>query len=449
MTDPSRKKVIIVGGGFGGLNAARSLRNVDVDVTLIDRRNFHLFQPLLYQVATGGLSPANIAAPIRTILRRQQNANVFLGEVVSIDPLAGTVEACRVEPCEKDSQVVTLPFEWLIVAAGATHSYFGHDEWEPFAPGLKTIEDATQIRGRIFSAFEAAEHEPDPQRREELMTFVIVGGGPTGVELAGAIAELARKTLSHDFRNINPAHAKIILVDGQDRMLSNLTPKLSRKAESSLRRLGVELKIGTTVTAVHETSVDIVTGGASSAIRTRTILWAAGVAAVPLGRSMAKATGVETDRAGRVPVQDDLSIAGYPNIFVIGDLARFLHQTGQPLPGVAPVAIQQGKYVGRLISNQLRGKPKPPPFVYRDRGSLATIGRSAAVADLGKLEFSGFFAWLLWLFIHIMSIAQFQNRVLVFFQWAWNYLTFNRSARLITGACFRNKREKNRETPAR
>ena len=432
MNTPSRKKVVIVGGGFGGLHAARGLRRVDVDVTLIDRRNFHLFQPLLYQVATGGLSPANIAAPIRTILRRQKNVSVALGTVVSIDPIARTVEAHSAEPGEDELQIETLPFDWLIVAAGATHSYFGHDEWEQLAPGLKTIEDATAIRARVFSAFEAAEQEPDPQRRNELMTFVIVGGGPTGVELAGAIAELARKTLKHDFRNINPPDAKIILVDGQDRMLSNFTPKLSHKAEASLRRLGIELKARTTVTAIHEQAVDIATGGVNSTVRTRTVLWAAGVAAVPLGRTLAAATGVEADRAGRVPVQEDLSIAGHPNIFVIGDLASFLHQTGKPLPGVAPVAIQQGKYVGRLIANQVRGRLKPSPFVYRDRGSLATIGRSAAVADLGKLEFSGFFAWLLWLFIHIMSIAQFQNRVLVFFQWAWNYLTFNRSARLIT-----------------
>jgi NADH dehydrogenase len=432
LTSYSRKKVVIIGGGFGGLNAARALRKVDVDVTLIDRRNFHLFQPLLYQVATGGLSPANIAAPIRTILNRQKNVSVFLGEVVAVDPLARTVESHSVEPGEAEVQVETLPFDWLIVAAGATHSYFGHDDWEELAPGLKTIEDATAIRARVFSAFEAAEQEPDPERRRELMTFIIVGGGPTGVEMAGAIAELARRTLKNDFRNINPPDAKIILIDGQDRMLSSFIPKLSHKAEASLKRLGVELKTNTSVTAIHEQSVEVATSGVSATIPTRTVLWAAGVAAVPLGRTLARATGVETDRAGRVPVQEDLSIVGHPNIFVIGDLASCSHQTGKPLPGVAPVAIQQGQYLGRLIASQVRGKPKPGPFVYRDRGSLATIGRSAAVADLGKLEFSGFFAWLLWLFIHIMSIAQFQNRVLVLFQWAWNYFTFNRSARLIT-----------------
>lgn len=424
--------MLIVGGGFGGLNAARSLRRENVDVMLVDRRNFHLFQPLLYQVATGGLSPANIAAPIRAILRRQKNVSVVLGEVVSVDPVAQTIDVHSAEPGQLEPQVETLTFDWLIVAAGATHSYFGHDHWERLAPGLKTIEDATRIRGRIFAAFEAAEQELDLQRRQELMTFVIVGGGPTGVELAGAITELARHTLRYDFRNINPPDARIIIVDGQQRMLASFTPELSQKAERSLKRLDIEMRTRTTVTAIHEDSVELKTGEQSTTIRTRTVLWAAGVGAVPLGRTLATATGVEADRAGRVPVRGDLSIEGYPNIFVIGDLASFTQQTGKPLPGVAPVAMQQGKYVGKLISTQLRDKPPPNPFRYRDKGSLATIGRSAAVADLGRLKFSGFFAWLLWLLVHIMSIAQFQNRVLVFFQWAWNYVTFNRSARLIT-----------------
>ena len=420
-----RKRVVIVGGGFGGLHAARTLRKLGVDVTVVDRRNFHLFQPLLYQVATGGLSPANIAAPLRSMLRRQKNASVILGEAVSVDPISKTVEVHCVEPGEAESQVETLRFDWLIVAAGATHSYFGHDQWQEFAPGLKTIEDATEIRARIFSAFEAAEQEPDPQRRAELMTFVIVGGGPTGVELAGAISELARHTLRHDFRNINPPDAKIIIVDGQQRMLSGFTPKLSHKAEASLKRLGVDLKLNTTVRAIHKDSVEIATGDQQATIRTRTVLWAAGVAAVPLGRVIANLTGVQTDRAGRIPVENDLSIAGHPDIFVIGDLASCTHQTGKPLPGVAPVAIEQGKYVGRLISHRYRGKTKLQPFVYHDKGSLATIGRSAAVAEIGKLQFSGLLAWLLWLFVHIMSIAQFQNRILVFLQWAWNYVTFN------------------------
>jgi NADH dehydrogenase len=427
-----KKRVVIVGGGFGGLHAARTLRKLDADITVVDRRNFHLFQPLLYQVATGGLSPANIAAPLRSMLRRQKNANVILGEVVSVDPISKTVEVHSAEPGKAETHAETIHFDWLVVAAGATHSYFGHDQWQEIAPGLKTIEDATEIRGRIFSAFEAAERETDKQLHKELMTFVIVGGGPTGVELAGAISELAHHTLRHDFRNINPADANIIIVDGQERMLSGFTPRLSQKAEASLKRLGVELKTNTTVTAIHKDSVEIATGDQQATIRTRTVLWAAGVAAVPLGRVIANATGVKTDRAGRIPVENDLSIAGHPNIFVIGDLARCTDPTGNPLPGVAPVAIEQGNYVGRLISNRFRGDPKLQPFVYHDKGSLATIGRSAAVAQLGKLQFSGMLAWLLWLFVHIMSIAQFQNRILVLLQWAWNYVTFNRSARLIT-----------------
>lgn len=432
MPNQERKRVVIVGGGFGGLHAARALKRAAVDVTLVDRRNFHLFQPLLYQVATGGLSPANIAAPIRSILSRQKNASVMLGEVVSVDPQARLVEVHRFEPGEEQPHVNHLNFDWLIVAAGATHSYFGHDDWADLAPGLKTVEDATEIRGRVFSAFEAAEQESDSQRRTELMTFVIVGGGPTGVELAGAIAEVARRTLRDDFRNINPPDAKIMIVDGQERILAGFVPELSHKAEAALRRLGVEMRTHTQVTSIREDAVDVSTGEKSETIRTRTVLWAAGVGAVPLGRSLALATGVETDRAGRVPTQTDMSISGYPNIFVIGDLASCVDEAGKPLPGVAPVAIQQGNYVGRLIAGTLRGKKQPAPFKYKDQGSLATIGRSAAVADLGKLKFSGFFAWVLWLIIHIMSIAQFQNRVLVLFQWAWNYFTFNRSARLIT-----------------
>ena len=432
MNNNQQKQVVIVGGGFGGLQAARALRRANVGVTLVDRRNFHLFQPLLYQVATGGLSPANIANPIRSILSRQKNTRVVLGEVVSVDPIGKTVTVLSSEPGMEQRQAKSLIYDWLIVAAGATHSYFGHNEWEEIAPGLKTIEDATEIRGRIFSAFEAAEIETDFQRRAELMTFVVVGGGPTGVELAGAIAELARKTLKHDFRNINPPDAKIMLVEGQPRMLSNFTAELSHKAESSLRRLGIEMHPSSFVTAISDEAVEIKSGEQTSTIRTRTVLWAAGVAAVPLGRTLASATGVEVDRGGRVPVESDLSINGFPEVFVIGDLACCSGANGKPLPGVAQVAMQQGKYVGKIISSQLRGKPAPAPFAYKDKGSLATIGRSAAVADLGRFKFSGFFAWLLWLLVHIMSIVAFQNRVLVFFQWAWNYFTFNRSARLIT-----------------
>ncbi|QEG23399.1 NAD(P)/FAD-dependent oxidoreductase [Mariniblastus fucicola] len=428
----ARKHVVIVGGGFGGMNAARALRKSPVDITLIDRRNFHLFQPLLYQVATGGLSPANIASPLRSIFRRQKNVGVMLGNVESVDPTSRSLVVHHIEPGEEQEQAATIKYDWLIVAAGSTNSYFGHDEWEKLAPGLKTVEDATEIRGKVFGAFEAAEQESDEARRRELMTFVVVGGGPTGVELAGAIAELAGQTLKNDFRNINPLDANIIIVDGQERILNGFDPKLSRKAEKSLQRLGVEIRTGTHVTAIHRNSVAVSVDDQHSEIRTPTVLWAAGVAGVPLGKRIAAVTGVEVDRGGRIPVEADLSIVNHPEIFVVGDLAMSHDESGKPLPGVAQVAIQQGKYVGRSIANQLDGKSKASPFRYFDKGALATIGRSSAVADLGKLKFSGVFAWLIWLFVHIMSLAQFQNRVLVFLQWAWNYFTFNRSARLIT-----------------
>lgn len=432
MSESQRKRVVIVGGGFGGLHAARALKRAPVDVTLIDRRNFHLFQPLLYQVATGGLSPANIAAPIRRILYRQKNASVVLGNVVDIDAKGKTVLVQYSEPGEQTVLEQSITFDWLIVAAGARHSYFGNDHWESLAPGLKTVEDATEIRGRVFNAFEAAEHEQDPERRKDLMRFVIVGGGPTGVELAGAIAELANNTLRHDFRNINPPDARITIVDGQDRVLSGFPDELSQKAAKSLQRLGVEIITNTLVTGIDQESVQLTAGEKQSTIRTRTVLWAAGVAGAPLGKKLSEATGIETDRAGRVPVEPDLSIAGYPNIFVIGDLAVFTHQDGKPLPGVAQVAIQQGKFAGRRIGKLTQGKSSREQFHYKDLGNLATIGRRAAVADLGRFKFSGLFAWLIWVFVHIMQLAQFQNRVLVFLQWTWNYFTFNRSARLIT-----------------
>ena len=432
MSESQRKRVVIVGGGFGGLHAARALKRAPVDVTLIDRRNFHLFQPLLYQVATGGLSPANIAAPIRRILYRQKNASVVLGNVIDIDAKGNTVLVQYSEPGEQAMLEQSIDFDWLVVAAGARHSYFGNDDWESLAPGLKTVEDATEIRGRVFNAFEAAEHEQDPERRKDLMRFVIVGGGPTGVELAGAIAELANNTLRHDFRNINPPDARITIVDGQDRVLSGFPDELSQKAAKSLERLGIEIITNTMVTGIDQESVQLTAGEQQSTIRTRTVLWAAGVAGAPLGKKLSDATGIETDRAGRVPVDPDLSIAGFPNIFVIGDLAVFTHQDGKPLPGVAQVAIQQGKFSGRRIGKLAQGKAKREQFHYKDLGNLATIGRRAAVADLGRFKFSGLFAWLIWVFVHIMQLAQFQNRVLVFLQWTWNYFTFNRSARLIT-----------------
>jgi NADH dehydrogenase len=427
-----RPRVVIIGGGFGGLQAALSLRRAPVEITLIDRRNFHLFQPLLYQVATGGLSPANIAAPLRSVVRRQRNVTVLLAEVIDIDAAGGRV-------LFRDGR--SVPYDTLIVAAGVSHNYFGHD-WERLAPGLKTIEDATEMRRRIFSAFEEAERLADePQARSCLdaaLTFVVIGGGPTGVELAGALAEIARKTLRHDFRRINPADAKIVLIEAADRVLTSYPAELSVRAAASLARLGVTTITGALVTDIQPDHVVVKRGDEVERIPTRTVLWAAGVQASPLGRRLAAATGAELDRAGRVVVQPDLTLAGHPEILVIGDLGHYRDERGQPLPGVAPVAIQQGSYAARLIQARVSAARRsleltPPPFLYRDYGSMATIGRAAAVADFGLLRFGGYLAWLLWLFVHLMYLVEFQNRVLVFLQWAWNYVTWNRSARLITG----------------
>ncbi len=414
--------MVIVGGGFGGLYAALSLGRVPVRVTLLDRRNFHLFQPLLYQVATGALSPANIAAPLRSILRRQRNARVLLAEVTGFD-------AARRRVLLRDGEV---PYDFLIVAAGASHHYFGHPEWAERAPGLKTVEDATEIRRRILLAFEAAEREPAPARRAAWLTFVVVGGGPTGVELAGALAEIARHTLRHDFRTINPAEARILLVEGTERVLPPYPPVLSRKAAESLAHLGVTVVTGAVVTDIQPDRVTLRHGDASEEIAARTLLWAAGVQASPLGKALQEAAGAELDRAGRVVVGPDLTLPGHPEVFVIGDLAHCRQPDGKPLPGVAPVAMQQGRYVAQAIQARLRGETVPP-FRYRDRGNMATIGRAAAVADLGWVRLSGLFAWLLWLFIHLLYVVEFENRLLVLLQWSWNYLTWNRSARLITG----------------
>lgn len=414
--------VVIVGGGFGGLYAAQSLRRAPVRVTLIDRRNFHLFQPLLYQVATGALSPANISAPLRSILKRQKNTRVMMGEVVDFDLANRRVIL-------NDGEV---PYDTLIVASGSGNFYFGRDEWEEAAPGLKTVEEATEIRRRVFLAFEMAEREQDSERVKELLTFVVVGAGPTGVELAGALAEIARDTLRYEFRNIDPAQARILLLEGTDRVLPTYPPDLSAKAQTQLEQIGVVVRTGTRVTDIEPDAVTVRSGDRTDVIRTRTVVWAAGVRASSLGLRLAEATGVETDRMGRVPVEPDLTVSGHPDVFVIGDLANYPHQTGQPLPGVAPVAIQQGRYVAELITARLRGKTLPP-FRYHDYGTMATIGRARAVAILGRLRFSGMLAWLAWLFVHLMYIVEFQNRILVLFQWAWNYLTWNRGARLITG----------------
>jgi NADH:ubiquinone reductase (H+-translocating) len=415
-------KVVILGGGFGGLTAALKLKNALVQVTLIDRCNYHLFQPLLYQVATGSLSPANVAGPLRQVLHRQKNTQVLLGEAISIN-------TAKRQVILSDGVV---DYDTLIVATGSTHQYFGHDEWEQFAPGLKNLDDATAMRGRILLAFEAAERERDPEKLRAWMTFVIVGAGPTGAELAGALGEIAHDTLKHDFRDINPAASRIVLVEGTDRALPSYPPKLSEAARKMLERLGVTVRTGAMVTNITAEGVTIKEGDHTETIRTRTVLWAAGVLASPLGKILSQNAGAPLDKASRVLVQPDMTVPGHPEIFVIGDLANFSHQTGQPLPGVAQPAIQQGDYVARLIRARLHGHTLPP-FHYLDKGNLATIGRGAAVADLNWLQISGFPAWLIWIFIHLVYIVQFQNRLLVMTQWAWLYLTFDRSARLITG----------------
>jgi len=415
-------RVLIIGGGFGGLAAAQQLRRAPVEVTLLDRVNYHLFQPLLYQVATGALSPANIAAPLRHVLKNQKNTKVLLGEAVHID-------AANRRVILRDG---SLDYDTLVVATGASHQYFGHDEWEQYAPGLKTIEDATDMRRRILLAFETAERETDPEKLRALMTFVIVGGGPTGAELAGTLGEIANDTLRHDFRNIDPSKAHIILVEGTDRVLPTYPQVLSAAAKKMLERLGVTVRTGAMVTGISQGVVTIREGERTETIPTRTILWAAGVLASPLGRVLKDEAGANLDRVGRVMVEPDLTIAGHPEIFVIGDLANFSHQTGKPLPGVAQPAIQQGHYVGRAIQARLRGE-KIKPFRYFDKGNLATIGRAAAVADMNWIRLSGLPAWLIWIFIHLLYIVQFQNRLLVLVQWAWLYITYDRSARLITG----------------
>ncbi|HET8577709.1 MAG TPA: NAD(P)/FAD-dependent oxidoreductase [Methylomirabilota bacterium] len=406
--------VVIVGGGFGGLNAARTLSRRPVRVTLLDRRNYHLFQPLLYQVASAALSPADIATPLRSILRNARNVSVLLAEAEKVD-LAG-----RRLVLDQGA----LGYDALILAAGAGHSYFGHDDWELLAPGLKTLEDALEIRRRVLLAFEAAEREPDGAERRALLTFVIVGAGPTGVELAGALAEISRETIARDFRVIDPTQARVILLEGGPRILPSFPEALSKRAEAALRGLGVEVRTDAKVTRITPDAVWV--GGEQ--LRSRAVLWAAGVAASPLARSL----GVPLDHAGRVVIEPDLSIPGHPEAFVIGDLATFTHQTGEPLPGLAPVAIQQGRAAAENAWARLNGQPTRP-FRYRDKGSMATIGRAKAVAVTGPLRLSGLVAWLAWVFVHIAYLIGFRNRFVVLFQWAWAYFTYQRGARLITG----------------
>jgi NADH:quinone reductase (non-electrogenic) len=416
-------RVVIVGGGFGGLYAAQNLRGAPVEVTLIDRRNFHLFQPLLYQVATGGLSPANIATPLRSIVKKQRNCRVLLGEVTGFN-LAGQQVLIGEE---------RILFDSLIVATGACNSYFNHPEWEQHAPGLKTIEDATEIRTRVLGAFEAAERFNDPSLQRRLMTFVIIGGGPTGVEMAGSISDLARNTLRRDFRSLDPAAARIILIEGHNRVLPPFHESLSAKARQALVKLGVEVWTSSRVLDIQADHVLLDSGGKKETLETSTVIWAAGVHASPLGKALADAAGATLDKGGRVVVSGDLSVPGHPNVFVIGDLAGATDAGGKPLPGVAPVAMQQGKYVAQLIRRRLDGRTPPEPFRYWDRGSMATIGPNAAVVDLNFVRFSGRLAWWTWLFVHLINLIQFHNRLLVLMQWFWNYWTRNRSARLITG----------------
>jgi len=418
----ARHRVVIVGGGFGGLYAAKRLGRAPVDVTLIDRRNFHLFQPLLYQVATGGLSPADIASPLRAVLKRHRNTRVLLAEVVSVDAVGRRLML-------RDGEV---EYDTLIVAGGAGHHYFGNEQWAPVAPGLKTVEDAVEIRRRVLLAFESAEREEDAAAREALLTFVVVGGGPTGVELAGALGELARQTLRRDFRAFDPRTTRILLVEGTDRVLPTYPPDLSERARRSLQRLGVEVRTGTFVTAVDDRGVILRRAQRDERIPSRTVLWGAGVRASALGEALHQATGCPLDRVGRVIVEPDLSVPNHPEILVIGDLARFEHQTGEPLPGVAPVAMSQGRYVAALVRRRMAGR-RFRPYRYFNKGMLATIGRSAAVADFGWLRFGGYLAWLLWLFVHLMYLVEFESRVLVFIQWAYNYFTRKRGARLIAG----------------
>jgi NADH dehydrogenase len=406
---------VVIGGGFGGLYAARALARLPVRVRLIDRVNYHLFQPLLYQVATAALSPGDIAEPLRAVLRKYRNVEVLLGNVTCVDPEARTVQL-------EDGD--EFNYDFLVVATGGRHSYFGHPEWEPLAPGLKSLADALELRRRILLAFEFAERERDPLKRAALLTFVVVGGGPTGVELAGAIAEIARHTVSRDFRTFDPRQTRVVLLEGGDRVLAQYPPDLSASAQRALEHLGVEVRTNSVATEVTADRVSV----RDEIIPTHTTLWAAGVAASPLGRQL----GVEVDRSGRVPVQPDLTVPGHPEISVVGDLAAFKKPSGELLPGIAPVAIQQGEAAAANIGRAIRGEPLKA-FHYFDRGTMATIGRAAAVAEIRRLHLSGLLAWLAWLIVHIFFLIGFENRMLVLVQWAWSYISYERGARLITG----------------
>lgn len=417
-------RVVILGGGFGGLNAAQRLKRAPVEVTLIDRRNFHLFQPLLYQVATGSLSPGEIAAPLRGVLAKQKNTRVLLGEAADIDPAAKRVILRDGAAFEYDS---------LIVATGTQSSYYGHDSWREWAPSLKSVEDATAIRHKILYAFEHAERAASDEEARAWLTFVIVGAGATGMELAGALAEIANETLKNDFRRINPREAKILLLEGGARVLPSFPEDLSAKAERLVEKLGVLVLKGVMVTEIDQDGVTYKTAHGSERLLAKTVLWAGGVMANEFGRKLAERTRAETDRTGRIKVNPDLTVPGHADIFIIGDLALAQGQDGKPLPGVAQVAIQGGAYAARAIRARLRGKKELPPFRYFNKGDMAVIGRAAAIANIFGLHLSGLLAWLTWLFIHLMYIVEFQSRVLVFVQWGFEFLTFSRGARLITG----------------
>jgi NADH:ubiquinone reductase (H+-translocating) len=431
MTSDGAHRVVIVGGGFGGLQAALGLRRAPVEITLVDRRNFHLFQPLTYQVATGALSPGEVAYPLRAVFRRDRNVRVLLAEVAQFDLER---RAVVLRPVDGLPALEPVPYDTLIVAGGSHYSYFGHDEWSAHAAEVKSLESALTVRSRILAAFEAAEIERDPERRAEWLTFAVVGAGPTGVEMAGQIAELARDTLRGDFRTADPGSARILLVEAADRVLTGFPPSLSAKAERSLRRLGVTPVLGGTVVGVDETSVTIEhADGATRRIAARTVVWAAGVTASGLASALAELTGAEQDRAGRVTVEADLTLPGHPEVFALGDMVRVRGRDGSAItfPGVAPVAMQQGRYAATAVRARLQGRAAPP-FRYRDKGNLATIGRAAAVADVKGLKLSGFLAWITWLVVHLFYLVGFQNRLLVVIRWSIGFATRGRGTRLIT-----------------
>jgi NADH:ubiquinone reductase (H+-translocating) len=430
-TEARRPKIVIVGGGFGGLQAAEKLARMEVDVTLVDRRNFHLFQPLTYQVATGSLSPGEVCYPLRTIFKRRENVEVLLAEVTGFDLAERRV---HVTPAAGDKGPFTVGYDTLIVAGGSRYSYFGHDDWAAVAPEVKSLESALATRARIFSAFEAAEFEDDEERRRAWLTFAVVGAGPTGVEMAGQIAELARDSMRRDFRAIDPRDCRVLLVEAVDRVLTSFPPKLSAKAERSLERLGVTPVLERTVVDMDTHSFTVeAPDGSREQMPARTVIWAAGVNASSLAGRLAELSGAEIDHAGRIAVEPDLTLPGHPEVFALGDMVRVRDAAGEPevLPGVAPVAMQQGRYAAKAVRERLRGR-RPPPFHYHDKGNLATIGRAAAVADLHWIRLSGFPAWLAWLVIHLYYLIGFQNRLLVLIRWSFGFFTHGRGARLIT-----------------